>query len=96
MDWEEKLKALRELTDTQLVMRDNGNWYVSAYARETGGDGLLHGSYGEGRSPEEAVNDDWRRLVDQLPINLYIVINAYGKNRRQVRWNGHMWEDIKR
>src|SRR3990167_1741808 len=32
--WEQKLAALKSLTETHLKMREPGNWYVSAHARE--------------------------------------------------------------
>lgn len=93
MSWEEKLQALKELDpETCLCMRSPGNWYVSVKVREIGGDGLLRSSSGEGKTPEEAVNEDWRLMVEELPEGMYIVLNAYKVNRSQFRWGGSEWQ----
>lgn len=68
--------------------------YVSASRREIGGDGFLRGAYGNGVSPSEAVEDDWRQLVDFLPSDRYIAItDPYGKQKKYV-WNGFMWAEF--
>lgn len=92
MTWEQKLAALQSLTDTSLRMRKPGDWYVSAVGRGIGGDGFLTGTYGNGKTPQEAVDDDWNQLTQFLPSDRYILVERAGK-RRQVRWTGYMWED---
>lgn len=93
MNWEQKLAAIQALGDTSLRMRKPGDWYVSSTRMEIGGDGMLSGEYGNGRTPEEAVEEHWR-IYTNLPPGKFIVIGAYTDKRRQVRWNGYMWEDI--
>lgn len=93
MTWEQKLAALQAITETCLCMRKPGDWYVSATARGVGGDGLNRGAYGNGKTPEEAVHDDWRQIAEFLPFDRYIIVERAGA-RRQVRWNGFMWADF--
>lgn len=88
MTWEQKFAALQALTDTNLRMRKPGDWYVQAFNRELAGDGLLQSIYGNGKSPEEAVENDWLN-VTQIPSDRYIRVK--GKN---YRWNGFMWAQV--
>jgi len=88
MTWEEKLYALKELTVTRVEMRIPGDWYVSAYGRRIGGYGLLVGAYGEGGSPQFAVEDDWSLIVTDLPEGKYIRVKD-----KNYRWNGFMWKE---
>jgi hypothetical protein len=93
MTWEEKLMALKALCPTHLEMRAPGNWYVSAHGRETQrpGDDILVGAYGNGKTPEAAVEDDWRQVTAR---ECYVVLNAMvPERRRRIRWNGFMWEE---
>jgi hypothetical protein len=95
MTWEEKLSALQVLCDTSLRMRKPGDWYVSATGREIGGDdtGMLTGLYGNGPTPQAAVEDDWKQMTE-LPVRRYIVIGAMGPNRKHFRWAGYMWREV--
>ena len=98
MNWEEKLVALLTIDDDLAVtMRKPGNWYVSGGRCEIKrkGSGVLEGVYGDGKTPQEAVEDHWRQYVTDLPEGAVIVIDAMQKTRREVRWNGFMWADVK-
>lgn len=90
MTTDEKLAALKALTPTHLEMRSPGDWYVSAYSRECKQGAMLHGNYGNGTTPQAAIDDDW----NQISTAQCVVINAYSKTRREVRWNGFMWETV--
>ncbi len=81
--------ALKALTPTHLEMRAPGNWYVRAYARDKAEGGMLIGIYGNGETPQAAIDDDW----NQVSAADEIVISGGGKQRR-VRWTGYMWTDI--
>jgi hypothetical protein len=94
MNWEQKMQALMSLAMCHLVMHRPGHWYVQHSGVEVGGNGFLHGAAGRGKTPEEAVNDHWRELVDELPADRFVVIEAYAGSRREVRWNGFMWEAV--
>jgi len=89
MDWQEKAKALHALADLSVVPRSAGNWYVSQ-GTEIGGDGFLRDYYGEGSTPQAAIVDHWRQLVDELPPASYIVVHRSGR-RLHFRWSKFMW-----
>lgn len=89
MTTDEKLMALKALTPTHLEMRYPGDWYVSAYARSVEYGQFMRYSYGNGSTPESAIDDDWE-IISAAPI---VVIG--GISERRVHWNGYMWEDLK-
>lgn len=89
MDWEQKLDALNSLAECSLKMRRPGDWYVSQHT-EVGGDGLLTGLYGNGLTPEEAVNDHWNQLVENLPSDRHIRTH----DNKSWRWAGFMWKEV--
>jgi hypothetical protein len=96
MNWEQKLDAIQSLAgsfDVSLKMRGPGNWYVHT-GLEVGGDGMLASVAGNGTTPEEAVNDIWRKYTDDMKPGRFIVVDSMGKARRQVRWNGFTWKDV--
>ena len=90
MNWEQKLMALKALCDTHLCMRKPGDWYVSAYGRDVvESEGcILAGSYGNGRTPQEAVESDWS-VIAEPGHALKITGKGY------MRWNGFMWETLR-
>lgn len=97
MTWEEKFAAMKALVgdfSIRLAMRAPGDWYVDCRGREIGGDGLLASLSGDGRTPQEAVEDDWRKNVEELPADRYLVLRAMHSDRRHVRWNGFMWIEV--
>lgn len=91
MNWEQKLAALNAITECSLKMRKPGDWYVSQ-AVELAEGGLLVSAYGNGSTPERAVLDHWRSVVDPANINKPIVFRANGR-RRRVFWNDCLWVD---
>jgi hypothetical protein len=96
MTWEQKLQALQALSDVALHMRKPGDWYVNA-SMEIGADdsGVLVGSYGNGTTPQEAVEDHWSIYTVLLKPKEYCVICTGSQaTRRHVRWNGFMWQDV--
>ena len=93
MNWEQKLDALNSIAECQLLMRKPGDWYVLQRA-EIGGDGCLSGRYGNGATPEEAVEAHWMRLVTELDPKLYIVTKSFTDQRKHWRWNGFMWREL--
>lgn len=86
MTWEQKLAALQLLADTSVRMRKPGDWYVSANGRGICGDGFERGCYGNGKTPEAAVEDDWLQMTS-IPFDRYIQTR-----KGRFRWNGYMWE----
>jgi hypothetical protein len=92
MKWQEKALALETLCELSLKMRNIDDWYVSQNIEVKDG-GILKGIYGNGVTPEEAINDHWNKLVFELADNEYLVTKAYG-DRKAVVWDGFMWKDI--
>jgi hypothetical protein len=76
-----------------VKFRKPGDWYVNQDVEVKDG-GILIGTYGNGATPEEAIEDHWRVLTE-IPRGHYLVVRAFDNLRRAVRWNGFMWEDVK-
>lgn len=100
MTWEQKLEALESLSGfvtASLRMRAPGNWYV-----------VLQGLYiqypwyqllsgGDGDSPAAAVENTWKRCVEELPPNCALVLHMYlnGEPKRMYyHWNGCRWASL--
>jgi hypothetical protein len=93
LTWEQKLAACQALAECSLKMRKPGDWYVSTSVEtiERGHEGMLVGRYGNGPTPEAAVEDHWRQITaDDVKA---LVVRAMYPDRRKVRWNGFMWWD---
>ncbi len=94
MTWEQKLAAFQALGDTSLRMRVPGDWYVSADSvnvKAKPDDCFVTGLYGNGATPEAAVEDHWRQLASELEPSAHLSIRS---GERRVRWNGFMWADV--
>lgn len=89
LTWEQKLEALNSLGEAHLVMRAPGDWYL-LQSKGIGGIGVIRGSFGFGKTPQEAVENDWLIYVEGLPSDRYIVC----KHGEKVRWNGFMWKPV--
>lgn len=60
------------------------------------GDGAVLCSPAEHRdSPADAIEAMWARLINLKPDE-FIVIDAMNEKRREIRWVGFMWKDVKR
>lgn len=99
MDWQQKAEALAGLTELAICFREKQDrigrpqsWYVRQTIDIKDGP-CLHGAFGNGHTPQEAIENHWQRLVDELPADKYLVVRAADK-RRAVRWNGFMWQDV--
>lgn len=100
MDWEHKADALAALCDFSLQYRAPADriglaepWYVEQAVQVREKDTMC-GTYGNGFTPQEAIEDHWKRLVTDLPHEHYLVVRQGGHPRRAVRWNGFMWADV--
>lgn len=91
MNWEMKLAALKAFAPHHLEMRKPGDWWVSTNV-EIAGRGMLEGVFGNGRTPEDAVNDHWKQLVTDLPADQYLR-GGMSEHTVYARWNGYMWVD---
>ena len=93
LSWEEKLSALQNLCECHLVMRKPGDWYVSAHM-EIKDECVLVGSYGNGKTPQEAVEDHWRIYTTEATPLKPIVTNAMNDRRKHWFWGGFMWIEV--
>jgi len=97
LTWQEKAAALDALSEIRLLIRKPGDWYVHQNVSVGDGSATLVGAYGNGETPEAALNDHWRALVTDLvgcgPTEKYLVVSGEKGNRR-VRWNGFMWIEL--
>jgi hypothetical protein len=91
MDWQQKAAALDALAEISIKCRGVGDWYVSQKVDVKDG-ALLVGRYGNGATPQEAIEDHWRQLVDEIePTPKYLIARTYSDERMPRRWNGFMW-----
>lgn len=96
MTWEEKLDAMIALAPgTTIQRRPGANWYVAMRGCEITKDdsGILDGRYGNGATPQLAVEDAWKTYTELKPEE-YIIRGAMSNNPRHFRWNGYMWEEL--
>lgn len=96
MTYEQKMAALNALAECAVKMRKPGDWYVEQSTEVTAdGRSVLEGRYGDGTSPQDAIENHWKVLVTDLGPTEYIVIHSRDEQRRRrhLTWNGFMWED---
>ncbi len=90
MDWQQKFIALKAIDpDIALLCRSYGSWYLH-FSPEIGKPSVLESPTQSGKDPSAAVEEAW----DQYSRADRVVLNSYKENRREVRWNGFMWEDV--
>ncbi len=94
MDWQQKAAALDALAEIQIMMRGVGDWYVQQNVQIRKRD-VLYGEYGNGDTPQAAIEDHWAKLVSELEGSPHYLVARKGDgSRRPVRWNGFMWADV--
>lgn len=93
MTYEQKMEAMNALNGSVMIsMRKPGDWFCSITGVEIGNGKLLSSEYGNGTSPESAIENLWT-ILTELEDNEYLVLNAMVRDlRRHVRWNGFMWK----
>jgi hypothetical protein len=93
LTWEQKAAALDTLGNIEIKMRRPGDWFCAQSGVSVADGHFLYGGCGNGATPQEAIEDLWRYLVDDLLANRYVAIGGMDITRR-VRWNGFMWQDV--
>jgi hypothetical protein len=68
------------------------SWYVYQSVEIKKG-GVLCSVSGNGNTPEEAIEDHWRKLTE-LKMGEYVIVCAGTPNRKAVKWNGFMWKPV--
>ncbi len=92
MTYEQKFAALAALSPRPVIhMRKPGDWYVLMSGVERKEGGCLSSGCVSEATPSLAVEAKWLWATDP---KYYLVINAMRDNRRAVKWNGFMWEDV--
>lgn len=94
MNWQQKALAIRSLTGAfgfSLNLRGEGDWYVSASRVSRKEGGCLSSDFTSGKTPDEAVEQWWDWATDP---KYYLVTTSKEGQRRAVKWNGFMWEDV--
>jgi len=98
MDYQQKAAALNALDDLHILFRSPRDrigiaepWYIAQNVSVYGGSVMI-GAYGNGATPEAAIEDHWNQLTRDLKPGQYLVARR-GTDRRAVTWNGFMWED---
>ena len=93
ISWQRQFEALKCLGDACLRMREPGNWYVSQdsvnIARRNG---VRSGAFGNGETPEKAVQDHWRKYTAEDTVIEYRDLET--STMRYVSWNGFMWASV--
>ena len=88
---EAKWGAILNLTPAAtLIRRCHGNWYVNAPGREIKRGAILDGAYGNGTTPDEAVDNDWKAITELAPGET-IILDSMKPTRRSVEWTGSGW-----
>lgn len=90
MNWEQKFDALNALCEHTLCMRKPGDWYVSSNLTTREG-GVNIGTYGNGSSPDEAVNNHWDIYTNIILGEQYISVG----DGTHAYWNGFMWKQAR-
>ena len=90
--WEDRLAAMQALTECSLRMRSPGNWYVETSV-EIGDGAILSSAYGNGETPEQAVEQTWKN-VTTLRDDQYLAVRRHGE-RLNAMWDGDAWKTWK-
>jgi len=89
MTWEQQFHAIKAVSPTaSLEMRKPGDWYVNSRMEHAEGNCCLVGDYGNGISPQHAVENHWKLYGNGKPFRT--------GDGAWLRWNGFMWEKSER
>lgn len=92
MNYEQKMAAFIALCDTSVRMRKPRDWYIDCDV-SVKDSSVLIGMYGNGDTPEAAIENHWFQLCENLKPSQYLVTRR-GDKRHAVRWNGFMWQEV--
>lgn len=100
MTWLQKFRAIEALAGHQISLRltdraFGDHWYVADEGVEIVQGGMLSSAPSFAETPEAAVEAYWDNVTENLKPREYVVIHAYGKDRRALRWNDFMWESVR-
>ncbi len=96
LTWEQKLEALQALAEfpnmVTISMRKPGDWYCSVSGIEVRKSHTLESRYGNGDTPQEAVENCFLVLTT-IQRDEVLARNALGDKSKHFRWNGFMWNE---
>lgn len=94
LTWKQKAFAIQSLVGWgkfALKLRDDSSWYTQ-HGIERVEKSVLSSGCESGETPEDAINQLWSWATD---LNYHLVVGAFTSERKAVRWNGFMWENVK-
>lgn len=98
MNVKQKWAAIKALDPRASIQcRDLGDFYIEDSAHVGDGSGIQIGKYGNGATPEEAVENHWEiySTLDQWHYICGALRQDDGTYKRyRKRWNGFMWADV--
>ena len=86
--------------DPSARVEHRGNlhdWFIADGMHIGDGSGVIVGTYGNGTTPQEAVDEHWRIYVEELGPDRYIsaqIREGAEYVQYRVRWNGFRWANI--
>lgn len=89
----EKYIAMQDLVgnfNLSIKLDTNKNWYVAASGREICDNGILKSNCGRGKTPEEAIENDW-----QIYTQPNLVIRIANPTPEHYTWSGYMWKKLR-
>ncbi len=91
MTTDQKMLAMVALDYRTSVMLSpyTKKWYVSCRAEVKEGSIVSSPLY-HSTTAEQSIRETW----EEYSKALCVVVNVMKKNRREVRWNGFMWDDV--
>ena len=93
MTTEQKLEALNAIGYATVHMRTLTDWYCSVSGAHILEDSILCSPTSSNRTPEAAIEAAWDAYTKLLPTQS-IVVDRWGKDSRQYRWNGYRWAEV--
>ena len=85
------LNAISPPLGCEVKMRQDRTWYVSVSAEISHDGRFLESPTQAATNPEAAIREAWASYSTAKRV-VYRSVNGI---RRDVRWNGFMWEDVK-
>lgn len=91
--WEQKFQVMQSLCSHSLKMRGPGDWYVESTGIEIKDGPILESSYGNGKTPQEAIENHYE-IYTSVKLPKTVVVNAHTSKRKEYIWTGFMWREL--
>lgn len=77
------------------------HWRATVDNVDVSNGGVIFSLSGDGKTPEDAIQDIWGKVISLTPYapendeaSKWLVLDAFGKQRRHIIWDNFMWKDI--